>query len=73
MTNRESQVKVTLVCPFHVRTQMFDGFELPRLKWLNTSVTPESVAKDVLNGVLLDKELIGCPNYTFYFFAAIKL
>jgi all-trans-retinol dehydrogenase (NAD+) len=71
--NRNNQVRVTLVCPFHVKTPLFGGFELPTLKWLNTSITPQSVASDVVNGVLLDKELIGCPNYTFYIFSAIKL
>lgn len=31
--NPNNQINVTLVCPFHVKTNLFNGFQLPRLKW----------------------------------------
>jgi short-subunit dehydrogenase len=70
--NARNKVHVSLVCPFHVTTGLFRGFELPRLKWLGTSVTPQMVATQILNGILLEKEIIGIPNYTYFMFAAIK-
>ena len=31
--NPNSNIKVSLVCPFHVKTNLFNGFEMSRLKW----------------------------------------
>ena len=28
-----NNIKVSLVCPFHVKTSLFNGFEMTRLKW----------------------------------------
>lgn len=68
----EKDIKVTIVCPFHVKTPLFNGFNLPTLKWLSTSVTPEFVAEQVREGILLDKEIVGCPKTMLWFFSAIK-
>ena len=33
VSNPDNKVKVSLVCPFHVKTSLFNGFEISRLKW----------------------------------------
>ena len=70
--NEDNKIKVSLVCPFHVQTKLFGDFEFNRLNWLNVSLTPEKCSKQILDGLLSNKELIGCPKFTFYFFLAIK-
>ena len=70
--NPNNNVLVTTVCPFHVKTNLFNGFELDKFKWLNLSNTPEYVAEEILNGILSNKYLIGCPKFEFFLIAAIK-
>jgi len=31
--NSNNKINVSLVCPFHVKTSLFNGFEMPKLKW----------------------------------------
>ncbi len=65
-------IKVSLVCPFHVKTRLFNGFNIDALRWLNISSEPSFAAKAVLNGILLEKEIIGVPSFPFYMFGAMK-
>lgn len=72
LINKENNVNVSLVCPFHVDTRLFNGFKLPRLKWLETSMKAEKVALEIVNGILLKKDLIGCPSFDYFVLSAIK-
>ena len=56
------KLTVTTVCPFHVKTKMFDGVEFTRLKWLNLSMEIEYVVKHIVDGILMNKELILIPS-----------
>ena len=65
-------IYITTVCPFHVKTNLFNGFELDKFKWLNLSNTPDFVADEILDGILRNKHLIGCPKFEFFLMAAVK-
>lgn len=60
--NKDNKIVVSVVCPFHVRTNLFNGVEFSKLKWLNLSMEPEYVASDIVNGILANKEMILIPK-----------
>jgi short-subunit dehydrogenase len=68
----KSSIRVSLVCPFHVKTKLFNGFNLTALRWLNISLEPSFAAKAILDGILLEKEIVGVPSFPYYMFGAMK-
>ncbi len=72
LSNPKNKVCVAAVCPFHVKTKLFHGADIDRLKWLNLSMEPEYVANNIVSGVLSEKELILIPGLATNFFAWIK-
>lgn len=70
--NPKNQIKVSLVCPFHVKTKLFNGADVNHFKWLNLSLEPEFVADEIVSGVLLNKDLIFVPKVPNHIFALIK-
>lgn len=66
--NRENQIVVSVVCPFHIRTNLFHGVEFSKLKWLNLSMEPEFVAQNIVDGILANKDLIFVPKFQTSFF-----
>ncbi len=71
--NQENKIKVSLVCPYHVNTDLFKGFEMKSFGWASVAKNdPKKVAKAITDGIILDKELIGYPAIQFYIFLAIK-
>lgn len=70
--NPNNKIKVATVCPFHVKTKLFNGVEFSRLKWLSLSMEPEYVADQIVDGILKGKELIPIPNVTTHILWAIK-
>ena len=57
-----ANVKCTTVCPFHVKTKLFDGVKFSRLSWLNLSMDIDFVCEKIFNGILMEKELILVPH-----------
>ncbi len=71
--NVHNNVKVTLVCPYHVDTGFFKEFEMDSFKWINIAKNdPCKVADSITTGILLNKELIGYPKVEFFCFLALK-
>lgn len=70
--NPESRIQISLVCPFHVQTKLFDGVEFAHWKWAGFSVTAEKVGDDVVNGVLTNKDLILIPKVTSTVLLGVK-
>lgn len=67
----KNQIKVTLVCPFRIKTKMFNGADINHLQWLQLNLEPARVADEIVNGVLLNKDLILIPKIN-YLFTIIK-
>lgn len=70
--NCENRIVITLICPFHVKTELFKGVEFSRLKWASLSLKPDYVANEIVNGILLNKELLLIPKISTSIFFAIK-
>jgi all-trans-retinol dehydrogenase (NAD+) len=70
--NPNNNIVVSLVCPFHVQTKLFDGVEFAHLKWLGLSMSAEEVASCIVNGVLANKECIYLPRIPTTVIMAIK-
>ena len=70
--NPENNVRVSTVCPFHVKTKMFNGVEFSHLKWLGLSMEPDFVARKIVEGLLSNKELIYIPSLTTTIFLALR-
>lgn len=70
--NPKNQIQVSLVCPFHVQTKLFDGVEFSKFKWLNLSMTPEVVADAIVNGVLTNKALIYIPRGICHLYMGLR-
>lgn len=66
--NPANQIVVSVVCPFHIRTNLFHGVEFSKLKWLNLSMEPEFVAQNIVDGILANKDLIFVPKFQTSFF-----
>lgn len=71
-SKNDNKIKVTLVCPFHVRTKMFNGIEFFRFKWAGLSMTAEYATNKIVNGILYDKELILIPSFYGSIFFGLK-
>ena len=70
--NPDNKIIISTVCPFHVKTKLFNGFEMESFKWMKVSNPPDLVTDNIVAGILLNKHLISCPNYVFYLLASIK-
>jgi all-trans-retinol dehydrogenase (NAD+) len=70
--NPDNSIVVSTVCPFHVKTKLFNGIEFNHLKWLGLSMDPEYVAKKIVDGILANKELILVPSFTTSIFLALR-
>lgn len=71
-SNKDNKIKVTLVCPFHVRTDMFKGIEFFRFKWAGLSMSAEYAANQIMNGILYEKELVLIPSLWSSIFFGLK-
>ena len=70
--NPDNSIVVSTVCPFHVKTKLFNGIEFNHLKWLGLSMDPEYVAKKIVDGILANKKLILVPSFTTSIFLALR-
>ena len=70
--NPANRIGVTLVCPFHVQTKLFDGVEFSRMRWIRLSFTPDEVADAIVNGLLTNKSLVLIPRGLCYVYMAMK-
>jgi all-trans-retinol dehydrogenase (NAD+) len=70
--NSGNRVQTTVVCPFHVKTKLFNGVEFERLSWAGLSMDQELVAKEIVEGILLNKELVLIPRAQISLFYLIK-
>ncbi|NXW53225.1 RDHE2 dehydrogenase, partial [Eurystomus gularis] len=64
-------VKTTIVCPFFIKTGMFDGCTV---KWPNVlpELEPEYVAEKIITAIRQDREVLLIPRI-LYLFQALKL
>jgi all-trans-retinol dehydrogenase (NAD+) len=72
LANPSCQLVVSAVCPFHVRTKLFQGVDILHLKWLGMTMDVDYVTDCVIDGVLRNKELIFIPKATVHLFACVK-
>ena len=72
VSNPNNHVRVSSVHPFHVKTQLFNGADVPRLKWAGLSLEPETVADCIVKGILSNKDLILVPKVANHIFAYTK-
>jgi all-trans-retinol dehydrogenase (NAD+) len=70
--NKDNKIKVTTVCPFHIKTPMFEAVKFHHFNWLNVSMEPEYVAKQIIHGILMNKELIYLPRLLSYLCSLFK-
>lgn len=70
--NPKNRIQVTLVCPFHVKTKLFDGVEFQKFRWIKLSFTPEEVAASVVKGVLTNKTIVLIPQRLTHVFMTLK-
>lgn len=59
LRHRNSNVKVTCVCPSHFQTKLFDGFSVVG----NVMMTPEYVAFRTVEGACAERQLVCLPQY----------
>ncbi len=71
-SNPRNKILVTVVCPFHIKTKMFEGADVKYLKWSNLSMEAEFAASAIVDGILENRELIFIPRAFVYVFANIK-
>jgi len=55
-------IKVTVVCPYMIKTGMFAGMKTP---FYQPPLTPEALAKGVIQGVLKNRYVVGKPFTVF--------
>lgn len=60
--NRANKIKVSVVCPFHIKTDLFKGTKFKYLKWMGLSMEPEYVADGIIHGMRLNKDTIYVPR-----------
>lgn len=72
VTNPNNQIEVSVVCPFHVQTKLFDGIVFNKFRWIRLSFTPKEVSDAIVNGVLTNKKLIYVPQGLVQIFLAVK-
>jgi short-subunit dehydrogenase len=59
---------VSLVCPSLIKTKMFNGADIVNFKFLNLNLEPENVSDEIIQGILLNKEMIYLPKINYFFF-----
>ena len=47
---------------------MFNGADIVNFKFLNLNLEPENVADEIIQGILLNKEMIYLPKINYFFF-----
>lgn len=62
LRNNSSKVKTTVVCPYLIKTGMFEGMKTP---FWQPGLTPETMAEAVIQGVLKDRKIVGRPFTVF--------
>ncbi len=67
-----NKIQTTIVCPFHVKTKLFNGIEMPRLSWAGLSMNPEYVADEIVDGILSNKDLVCIPKVQIGLFYLIR-
>lgn len=72
VVNPNNQIEVTLVCPFHVQTKLFDGIQFDKFRWIRLSFTSKEVSDAIVNGVLTNKKLVYIPSGLVHLFMAVK-
>ena len=70
--NKDNKIKVTTVCPFHIKTPMARNLKFKHLHWLGVTMEPEYAVKKIIHGILLNKELIYMPRLLAYAFSLLK-
>jgi all-trans-retinol dehydrogenase (NAD+) len=70
--NSYNKVQTTVVCPFHVKTKLFNGVEFQRLNWAGLSMDSEVVAQEIVDGILLNKEFLVIPKAQTSLFYLIR-
>jgi short-subunit dehydrogenase len=71
-TNSWNRIQTTLVCPFHVKTKLFSGVEFERLSWAGLSMDQDYVAQEIVEGILLNKDLVLLPKAQTSLFYLIR-
>jgi all-trans-retinol dehydrogenase (NAD+) len=60
--NPYSKIQTTVVCPFHVQTKLFNGVEFQRLSWAGLSMDADFVAQEIVDGILMNKDIVMVPK-----------
>jgi all-trans-retinol dehydrogenase (NAD+) len=60
--NPGNQIKVSVISPLLVNTNLIQGARLLHMKWLNLFIEPDYVAEEITNGILFKKEVIPVPR-----------
>jgi all-trans-retinol dehydrogenase (NAD+) len=66
--NKKSKVKTLVICPYIIKTGMFEGMKAP---FFMPALEPEAMAKAVIKGILRDRKFIGKP-WTVYLPSIVK-
>ncbi len=62
LRNNNSKVRTTVVCPYLIKTGMFEGMRTP---FWQPGLKPEAMADAVVSGVLKNRKIIGKPWTVF--------
>ncbi|XP_065175592.1 epidermal retinol dehydrogenase 2-like [Sycon ciliatum] len=65
-SKNKTGVKTTVVCPYLVKTGMFEG-AASRFDWLIPPLTPEYASRRIVDSVLTDAQLLLMPRILFAF------
>lgn len=64
----KSRIRFTCVCPHYIRTGMFDGVK-QRFEWLMPLTSQEDAARNIVNGIRLEKAFVVFPRVMWGFIA----
>mmetsp|Transcript_4074 Transcript_4074/g.4711 ORF Transcript_4074/g.4711 Transcript_4074/m.4711 type:complete len:126 (-) Transcript_4074:1392-1769(-) len=62
-------IKVSLICPSHIDTPLFKGFDLP----FNWTMSPRFVAGQIIQAIECERELVCLPRYGTLFLPVLAL
>jgi all-trans-retinol dehydrogenase (NAD+) len=68
LRNNDSKIRTTVVCPYIIKTGMFEGMKTP---FWQPGLKPEAMADAVINGILKNREMIIKP-WTAYIPPIVK-
>jgi len=60
--SRINKIKVSVVCPFHIKTNLFREAKFKYLNWTGLSMDPDYVANEIIHGMRLNKDTIYVPR-----------